>query len=61
MARIYKVRGGPQDSAWFWVEQVDAQGRPWNSGTGYCLTGKEAREAVERIIDGFENAGTGSG
>lgn len=54
IARIYKVVGGPLDGNWFWAVQVDAQGRPWNSGTGYCATGKEAKETVEAMIAGFE-------
>lgn len=53
VARIYKANGGPRDGAWFWAVQIDAQGRPWNSGTGYCASGKEAKECVERVLDSF--------
>lgn len=50
IARIYRVNGGPGDGTWFWAVQVDAQGRPWNAGTGYCATGAEAKQAVEAIV-----------
>jgi hypothetical protein len=53
IARIYRVNGGPGDGQWFWAVQVDAQGRPWNAGTGYCETGAEAKQAVEEIVAGF--------
>jgi hypothetical protein len=35
---------------WAWFVQVDAEGRPFNGGTGTAATGKEAREAVERLV-----------
>ncbi len=49
VARIYKVRGGPYDGQWFYALQVDEQGRPWNAGTGYCATGREAKEVCEAM------------
>jgi len=56
-ARIYKVRGGPNDAAWFWTVIVDSDGRPWNAGTGYATSGREAREACEaRLGEGFRPA-----
>ena len=42
--------GGPQDGRWFWALQMDAEGKPYNSGTGTCATGKEAKEEVERTL-----------
>ena len=53
MARIYRITGGPQDGQWFWTVLVDAQGRPWNSGTGNVSSGAEAKAAVERVLAGF--------
>jgi hypothetical protein len=53
IARIYKTGGGPRDGQWFWAVQLDGHGRPWNGGTGYCPTGKEAREAVEAKIGSY--------
>ncbi len=50
VARIYKVRGGPRDGRWFWAVQIDEHFRPWNGGTGYCETGREAKEAVEARV-----------
>ncbi len=47
VGRIYKMTGGPQDGHWFWTVLVDEQGRPWNGGTGSCLSGPEAKAAVE--------------
>ncbi len=49
VARIYKVRGGPYDGHWFYALQADEQGRPWNAGTGYCATGREAKEICEAM------------
>ncbi len=49
VARIYKVRGGPYDGHWFYALQVDEQGRPWNAGTGYCATGREAKQICEAM------------
>ena len=43
-----RVTGGPQDGQWFWSVLVDAQGRPWNSGTGNAASGAEAKAAAER-------------
>jgi hypothetical protein len=53
IARIYRMTGGPQDGQWFWAVQIDAQGRPWNSGLGSEATGAEAKAAIEAIIAGF--------
>ncbi len=50
LGRIYRITGGPKDGHWFWTVLVDAQGRPWNAGTGYCPTGREAKEAVEALV-----------
>ncbi len=47
VGRIYKMTGGPKDGQWFWTVLIDAHGRPWNGGTGYCATGREVKEAVE--------------
>jgi len=47
LARIYKTAGGPRDSQWFWSVLVDAEGRPFNGGTGYEPTGAEAKAACE--------------
>jgi hypothetical protein len=54
IARIYRVNGGPSDGQWFWPVQVEAHGRPWNAGTGYCTTGAEAKQAVEDIVGTWE-------
>jgi hypothetical protein len=47
IARIYRVTGGPRDGEWFWSVLVDAEGRPWNGGTGYELTGAAAKAQCE--------------
>ncbi len=44
---LSKVRGGLRDGHWFWAVQIDEHFRPWNGGTGYCETSREAMEAVE--------------
>ncbi len=49
VARIYKVRGGPRDGHWFWAVQIDEHFRPWNGGTGYCETGREAKQICEAM------------
>lgn len=49
VGRIYLTTGGPRDRQWFWCVLIDAQGRPWNGGTGYCPTGREAKQAVEKL------------
>ncbi len=49
VARIYKVGGGPYDGHWFYALQVDEQGRPRNAGTGYCATGREAKQVCEAM------------
>jgi hypothetical protein len=53
IARIYRLNGDPQDGRLFWAAQIDAQGRPWNSGTGYEATGAEAKAAAEAVLAGF--------
>ncbi len=50
VARIYKIRGGPSDGRWAWFVQIDERFRPWNGGTGYCETGREAKQAVEARV-----------
>jgi hypothetical protein len=50
LGRIYKTTGGPLDGHWFWTVLVNAQGWPWNAGTGYCPTGREAKAAVEARV-----------
>lgn len=50
IARIYRTVGGPRDGQWFWAVQVDEKGRPWNGGTGYSPTGREAKKEVEAIL-----------
>jgi hypothetical protein len=54
LARIYKMTGGPQNSQWFWAVQVGPDGEPWNGGTGYFATGKEARETCEALTKGIK-------
>jgi hypothetical protein len=49
VGRIYLTTVGPKDGQWLWTVLIDAQGRPWNGGTGYCATGREAKEAVEAL------------
>lgn len=53
VARIYRIRGGPRDGHWFWCVQVDANGRPFNGGSGSVPSGREAREAVERVFASY--------
>ncbi len=50
IGRIYRMTGGPKDGHWFWCVLIDAEGRPWNGGTGDCLTGREAKAAVEARV-----------
>jgi hypothetical protein len=47
IARIYRVTGSPRPGEWFWAVLVNAEGRPWNGGTGYELTGAAAKEQCE--------------
>jgi len=49
-ARIYRVRGGPQDGCWFWAVQIGANDAPFNSGTGHAEGGRQARETCEKIV-----------
>ena len=52
LGRVYKTMGGPMDGRWFWTVLINFKGQPWNGGTGYCATGREAKEAVEaRVLD----------
>lgn len=53
VARIYRMTGGPQDGLWFWAVQIDAQGRPWNGGTGQAADGRQAKEAVETVLAAY--------
>ena len=55
IARIYRVTGGPRDGQWCWAVQIDEHARPWNSGTGYCPTGRE--EGVRRTAHGVTAEG----
>jgi hypothetical protein len=58
-ARIYRVRGGPDDGRWFWAVQIGPGRVPFNSGTGNADGGREAREACEAILramGGLESA-----
>lgn len=55
IARIYRITGGPQNSSWFWAVLVDAQGLPWNSGSGNAPSGAEAKAKVERIISAWRH------
>ncbi|MCC3246116.1 hypothetical protein LG047_12430 [Methylocystis sp. WRRC1] len=47
LARLYRLKGGPQDGRWAWFVQIGPDGAPANSGTGVSLTGAEARKACE--------------
>ena len=53
LARIYKVKGGPQSAQWFWAVQVGRDGEPRNGGAGYFSTGREARETCEILTAGI--------
>jgi len=50
IARIYRVRGGPQDGRWAWFVQVGPDGAPRNGGAGYADDGRTAREACEALL-----------
>jgi hypothetical protein len=50
LARLYKVMGGPQDGRWYWTVLFRLDGSVGNGGTGFVLTGREAREACEARI-----------
>jgi hypothetical protein len=43
VAGRYRVTDGPRTGEWFWGVLVDAEGRPWNAGMGYELTGAAAK------------------
>ncbi len=47
MAGTHDEEGSPQDC---WRMQIDERFRPWNGGTGYCETGREAKEAVQARV-----------
>lgn len=47
LARIYRLKGGPQDGRWAWFVQVFPDSTPGNGGTGSAVDGREAREACE--------------
>ncbi len=49
IARIHKVQGGPYNGHWFYALQVDEHGRPRNAGTGYCASGREAKQICEAM------------
>lgn len=50
VARIYRIRGGPRDGHWFWTVLVNAEGCPFNAGTGNAPTGADAKAAVEALM-----------
>ena len=50
IARIYNVVGGPNEGRWFWTVLIAKDGRPYNGGTGYTDTGREAKEACEALL-----------
>ncbi|WP_036282852.1 hypothetical protein [Methylocystis sp. ATCC 49242] len=50
LARIYLQDGGPQGGRWAWFVQVAPDGTPWNGGTGYAASGREAREISEQLV-----------
>jgi hypothetical protein len=50
LARIYRYLYGPQAGRWSWFVLVAPDGTPRNGATGTAATGKEAREAVEKLI-----------
>lgn len=52
LARIYRLKGGPQDGRWAWFVQVFADGTPGNGGTGSAADGRAAREACEALLPG---------
>ncbi len=52
-ARIYRVRGGPNNGRWFWAVQIGPGRVPFNSGAGNADGGREAREACEAILRGI--------
>jgi hypothetical protein len=61
LARIYRYAYGPNAGRWAWFVQVDAQGRPYNGGTGIAETGREAREAFEALVPDDVILGGGRG
>jgi hypothetical protein len=38
LARIYRHLYGPRAGRWMWFVDVDAEGRPYNGGTGVALS-----------------------
>jgi len=56
IARIYRINGGPQNDRWFWAVLIDAQGRPWNSGSGSAPSGAAAKAEVEKIVADFDRS-----
>jgi hypothetical protein len=53
IARIYRMTGGSQHGQWFRAVQIEALGRPCNSGSGNAPSGQEAKASVERILADF--------
>jgi hypothetical protein len=56
IAHVYRINGGPQNDRWFWAVLIDAQDRPWNSGSGSAPSGAAAKAEVERIVDEFDRS-----
>ncbi len=57
LARIYRLKAGPQDGRWAWFVQVFPDGTPGNGGTGSAADGREAREACEaRLSSAIQQA-----
>ena len=50
LARLYKVFGGPQDGRWYWTVLFMPDGSVGKGGTGFTVTGREAREACEERL-----------
>jgi len=50
LARLYRVKGGPQDGKWAWFVQVYSDGTPGNGGFGVEEDPAEARKACERQL-----------
>ncbi|MGJ0509965.1 MAG: hypothetical protein ACR652_23125 [Methylocystis sp.] len=50
IARIYHYGFGPNAGRWAWFVLVTPDGVPGNGGTGVAESGREAREACERLL-----------
>jgi hypothetical protein len=47
LARIYRVRSGPQHSKWFWAVMICPSSESGNGETGYAPNVREARRQCE--------------